>query len=56
MKKLEKDLKDMRLETKQTKVGKAYTIILFSSNIFFNFVATATVIVNDGVVGVLVAV
>ena len=56
MKKLENDLKDMRLETKQTKVGKACTIVLFSSNIFFNFIATATVTVNDGVVCVLVAV
>ena len=46
----------MRLEKKQTKVGKAYTIVLFSSDIFFNFIATATVTVNDGVVCVLVAV
>ena len=44
MKKLENDLKDMRLERKQTKVGKAYIIVLFSSDIFFNFVAT----VNEG--------
>ena len=56
MKKLENDLKDMCLETKQTKVGKAYTIVLFSSDVFFNFVATATVTVNNGVVCVLMAV
>ena len=55
-KKLENDLKDMCFETRQTKVGKAYTIVLFSSDIFFNFIATATVTVNDGVVCVLVAV
>ena len=54
MKKWENDLKDMRLETKQTKVGKTYIIVLFSSDIFFNFVATVTV--NDGVVCLPVAV
>ena len=56
MKKLENDLKDMHLETKQLKVGKACIIVLFSSDIFFNFVATATVTVNKGVVSLPVVV
>ena len=56
MKKWENDLKDMLLETKQTEVGKAYAIVLFSSDIFFNIIATALVTVNNGVICVLVAV
>ena len=41
---------------KANKSGKAYAIVLFSSDIFFNIIATAFVTVNNGVICVLVAV